>query len=78
MTNEPHAYFVVKGYTPRLIKKFWCLPCKTAGKKHRVIYVRGAKTNSSSEWGPKIPTTMRRCTSCGATDGPWIKIKDIR
>lgn len=49
-----------------------CKDCLEKNIEHEVISVPGEKTDKHSTWGPGLPTTYRKCTACGAKDGPWI------
>jgi hypothetical protein len=50
----------MKGFTPELVNIYDCLDCKEKSIKHKVefIYINGKQ--------------MRKCSMCGAMDGPWI------
>jgi hypothetical protein len=69
--------FIMKDYTPDLINTYYCVACKKAGREHEVIEVSGPQTDLSSQWGSGVPTTMRRCSGCGAEDGPWVSSKIV-
>lgn len=45
--------------------------------EHEVIQVPGPLTTKRSDWGPGIPTTMRKCTCCGFEDGPWVSAEEV-
>ena len=45
--------------------------------EHQVIHVQGPPTTKRSDWGPGIPTTMRKCTCCGFEDGPWVSALEV-
>ena len=70
--SSPKGLFVMKGYEPGLINKYWCVPCRNAGVEHEVIEVPGPPTDSSCHWGVGLPTTRSQCTVCGAQDGPQV------
>lgn len=64
--------FIMKGYTPDLVNTYYCSKCKENDIEHEVIDIPGPPTTSKSDWGPGLPTTLRKCTGCGDTDGPWV------
>ena len=66
------AGFTMKGYERHLVNTYFCDDCKAAGREHDVIDIPGPFTDRRSCWGEGLPTTMRKCTACGHTDGPWI------
>lgn len=49
-----------------------CIACREAGLEHEVIYVDHGVTDDTCRYGAGIPRTMRRCTTCGVEDGPWV------
>jgi hypothetical protein len=55
--------FKMKGYTPELINTYECTDCINEGSEHKVEYLPH----------PDAYETIRKCTGCGAEDGPWIK-----
>lgn len=69
--------FIMKGYTPELINTYYCEDCKEAGKEHEIIDVPDSPTTSHSHWGAGVPSHKRRCTGCGAEDGPWVKAEHV-
>ena len=66
------ANFVMKGYGPGELNKYWCSHCKQDGIEHEVVNIPGPSTNQHSSWGAGLPTTMRQCTTCKREDGPWV------
>lgn len=64
--------FVMKGYSRYQINRYDCSICLQHGVEHKVIDIPGPPTTKQSCWGPDLPTTLRTCTGCGATDGPWV------
>jgi hypothetical protein len=55
-----------------LWNQYDCKHCKDLDFDHEVIDVPGPSTGRDSHWGPGLPTTLRKCTHCGYSDGPWI------
>lgn len=55
-----------------VLNTYDCIACKAAGREHEVAYVEHGVTGVGHRYGQGIPTTMRRCLTCGAQDGPWI------
>lgn len=49
-----------------------CVSCARAGREHSIVQRADGVTGRDSSWGPGVPRTRRVCTTCGASDGPWI------
>ena len=64
--------FVMRGYGPGEINVYDCKDCKAEGKEHRVVDQPFERTGSTSWWGPGVPQTIRVCSGCGRSDGPWV------
>lgn len=65
-------FFIMRGMTPELINTYHCSACLENGAEHTVTNVPGQPTSRYSCWGAGLPTTMRKCSGCGFTDGPWV------
>ncbi len=72
MSRPKRGHFVMKGYTAKSVNRYWCQECKDKKIPHKVVNIPGPGTTSRSCWGSGLPTTKRKCTSCGAEDGPWV------
>jgi hypothetical protein len=53
-----------------IFNKYVCAECESKGIKHKVIDMPGPPTDTRSDWGAGLPTTMRKCTACDFQDGP--------
>jgi hypothetical protein len=53
-----------------------CSDCTEKKIHHEVQQdIPGPPTDSRSNWGSGLSTTMRRCTGCQHEDGPWVSAK---
>ncbi len=54
-----------------------CTDCRSDGRPHQIINVARGRTDACSTWGAGVPAHVRKCTGCGAEDGPWVSANDV-
>lgn len=50
-----------------------CTDCVAAEREHKIISIPGPPVQETQRHAVKgETTTKRKCTGCGAEDGPWV------
>ena len=50
-----------------------CVDCLRSGTPHSIIEVPGPPADGNEHCIKGEPTTINRCTGCGAETGPWVR-----
>jgi hypothetical protein len=51
-----------------------CADCIKSNTPYNIIRIPGPLSTGNVACAKGVPTTKRRCTGCGAEDGPWVPV----